>query len=107
MLRLTSERSLKALLRFTPSEMTALDIYELREWFDRMTVARAAVPTPATVAPYASLAAAGAMMLRTGADTIAVVDDGFLVGLLPGPRCSRPRWTSPKRQALITLVMER
>jgi acetoin utilization protein AcuB len=72
----------KALLRFTPSEMTTLDVYELREWLDRMTVARAVVPTPATVAPYASLGEAGAKMLRAGADAIAVVDDGRLVGLL-------------------------
>jgi acetoin utilization protein AcuB len=72
----------RALLRFTPSEMTTLDVYELREWLDRMTVARAVVPTSATVAPYTSLAEAGATMLRMGVDAIAVVDDGCLVGLL-------------------------
>jgi len=72
----------KALLRFTPSEMTTLDVYELREWLDRVTVARAVVPTPATVAPCASLGEAGAIMLRAGADAITVVDEGRLVGLL-------------------------
>jgi acetoin utilization protein AcuB len=72
----------KALLRFTPSEMTTLDVYELREWLDRMTVAHAIVPTPGTVAPHTPLGEAGAKMLRAGADAIAVVDDGHLVGLL-------------------------
>ena len=72
----------KALLRFTPSEMTALDVYEIREWLDRITVARAVAPTAATVAPWASLSEAGAKMLRTGADAIAVVDGCRLVGLV-------------------------
>lgn len=71
-----------ALLRFTPSEMTTLDVYELREWLDRMTVARAVAPTPASVAPDTSLAEAGAKMLRAGADVIAVLDGGRFVGLM-------------------------
>jgi acetoin utilization protein AcuB len=49
----------KALLRFTPSEATTLDVYEMRAVLDRLTVARATAPTRATVAPDAGLEEAG------------------------------------------------
>ena len=97
----------KGLLRLTPSEMTTLDVYELREWLDRLTVSRAVVPTPATVTPDASLAEAGAKMLEVDADAVAVVDDGRLLGLLTRTALleaavNRPRAESPERACYLS-----
>ncbi len=72
----------KTLLRFTPSEASTLDVYELRYVLDRLTVARAIVPPPATVVPDASLDEAAALMIQSGAGVIPVVDDDRFVGLL-------------------------
>jgi acetoin utilization protein AcuB len=74
-----------ALLRFTPSEATTLDVYELREVLERLPVARAIVQTE-TVAPGAPLSAAVAAMCRARARVLPVVDKGRLVGLLPWTR---------------------
>lgn len=72
----------KALLRFTPSEATTLDVYELRDVLDRLTVERATVAPRAVVAPDAGLEEAAALMLRTDADVIAVMDAGRFIGLV-------------------------
>jgi acetoin utilization protein AcuB len=72
----------RALLRFTPSEATTLDVYELREVLDKMTVARAVTPAAAAVAPDTTLDTAATLMLRNAADVLPVVEDGRLVGLL-------------------------
>jgi len=72
----------KALLRFTPSEATTLDVYELRDVLDRLTVQRATDAPRAIVAPDAGLDEAAALMLRTGADVIAVMEEGRFVGLV-------------------------
>jgi acetoin utilization protein AcuB len=72
----------KTLLRFTPSEATTLDVYELREVLDRLTVDRATVAPRAVVAPDAGIEEAASLMLRTDADVIAVVDSGRFVGLV-------------------------
>ena len=72
----------KTLLRFTPSEATTLDVYELREVLDRLTVERATVAPRAVVEPNAGLEEAADLMLRTGADVITVVEAGRFVGLV-------------------------
>jgi acetoin utilization protein AcuB len=74
-----------SLLRFAPSEATTLDVYELRDVLDRLTVARATAPTEA-VGPDAPLAAAAAAMRRSRAQVLPVIDRGRLVGLLPWTR---------------------
>jgi acetoin utilization protein AcuB len=74
-----------SLLRFTPSEATTLDVYELRDVLDRMTVARATARAEA-VSPDAPLAAAAAAMRRGRAGVLPVVEGGRLVGLLPWTR---------------------
>lgn len=70
------------LLRLTPSEATTLDVYELREVLDRMTVACVLVPARACVAPDDSLAEAAMLLLRLPSGVIPVVDNGHPVGLL-------------------------
>ncbi len=72
----------KALLRLTPSEATTLDVYEMREVLEKLTVARATVPAPSAVTPETSAAEAAALMHRTGAEVIPVMEDGRLRGLL-------------------------
>ena len=72
----------KTLLRFTPSEATTLDVYELRDVLDRLTVQRATVAPRAIVAPDAGLEEAATLMVRTGADVIPVMDAGRFVGLV-------------------------
>lgn len=70
------------LLRLTPSDVTTLDVYELRNVLDRLTVARVIEPVP-TISAAASLEDAAALM-RTGRhEILPVVDGGRLVGLLP------------------------
>lgn len=71
----------KALLRFTPSEATTLDVYELREVLDKMTVARAMTPAGA-VAPDTPLDKAAGLMVRDAAEALPVVETGRVVGLL-------------------------
>lgn len=72
----------KALLRFTPSGATTLDVYELREVLERLTVERATVTPRAIVAPDAGLEEAATLMLRTGAEAIPVMDAGRFAGLV-------------------------
>lgn len=73
----------KTLLRFTPSEATTLDVYELHDVLGRLTVERATVPPRAVITPDTGLDEAAALMLRTRADVIAVMDRGRFVGLVP------------------------
>lgn len=70
------------LLRLTPSDVTTLDVYELRDVLDRMTVARIIEPVPA-ISADASLEDAGMLMRTGGHDVLPVRDGGHLVGLLP------------------------
>ncbi len=72
----------KALLRLTPSDMTTLDVYELRDVLDRLTVDRVVERIPA-VAPGASLDDAKALMRAEGREVLPVLDGDRLVGLLP------------------------
>ena len=72
----------KTLLRFTPSEATTLDVYELREVLDKLTVGRVAAPASVILTPGASLEDAAALMLRESADVIPVVEQGRFLGLL-------------------------
>jgi acetoin utilization protein AcuB len=72
----------KALLRLTPSEMTTLDVYELREVLENVTVARATVPAPETVSPETSLQKAAALMRSTSVELLPVLEGRRLVGLL-------------------------
>jgi acetoin utilization protein AcuB len=71
----------KALLRLTPSDATTLDVYELREVLDRLTVGRVVERIPA-IAPSASLDEAKALMRSEGREVLPVLDGGRLVGLL-------------------------
>jgi len=75
----------KALLRLTPSEATTLDVYEMHDVLDRLTIARAAVPARETIGPDASLEEAAAAMLRSGIEVIPVVDGERFLGLLTWP----------------------
>ncbi len=72
----------RALLRLTPSEATTLDIYELRNVLDRLTVARATVPAAASVTPDTPLDEAAALMRRNAVEVLPVLDAGRLAGLL-------------------------
>lgn len=71
----------KALLRLTPSEATTLDVYELREVLDRLTVARVVERVPA-VPPDAPLDEARLLMRSQRREVLPVLDGGHLVGLL-------------------------
>ena len=71
----------KALLRLTPSDATTLDVYELREVLDRLTVGRVVERTP-IVAPDAPLDQAKTLMLSEGREVLPVLDGGRLVGVL-------------------------
>jgi acetoin utilization protein AcuB len=72
----------KSLLRFTPSEATTLDVYELREILDRMTVGRLAIPSKVTVRPDDPLDQVAALMVAGDLDVLPVVSNGSFVGLL-------------------------
>jgi acetoin utilization protein AcuB len=71
----------RALLRLTPSEMSTLDVYELRNELEKLTVARAVSQAPA-VAPDTSLDEAAAVMGQSAIEALPVVDNGRFVGLL-------------------------
>lgn len=72
----------KGLLRLTPSDMTTLDVYELRDVLDRLTVARVVERVP-SISADASLEDA-AVLMRTGRhEVLPVLDGGRFVGLLP------------------------
>jgi acetoin utilization protein AcuB len=68
------------LLRMTPSQATTLDVYELREVLEKMTVARVTAPVVG-LAPDTPLADAALLMLRSARGIIPVVDAGRPVGL--------------------------
>jgi acetoin utilization protein AcuB len=72
----------KALLRLTPSEATTLDVYELREVLDKMTVGRLVAPACAEVTPDMPLDQAAVLMLGNAVEVLPVLDTGRLVGLL-------------------------
>lgn len=68
------------LLRMTPSQATTLDVYELREVLEKMTVARVTAPV-AGLAPDTPLDDAVVLMLRSAKGIIPVVEAGRPVGL--------------------------
>ena len=68
------------LLRLTPSEATTLDVYELREALERMTVGRVTVPAVAC-GPEATLADAASLMLGSTRGVIPVVEAGRPAGV--------------------------
>ncbi|HLW48171.1 MAG TPA: CBS domain-containing protein [bacterium] len=70
------------LLRLTPSDVTTLDVYELRDVLDGLTVSRIIERTP-SIAAGASLEDAAALMRAGRHPVLPVVDGGRLVGLLP------------------------
>ena len=72
----------KDLLRYTPSEMTTLDVYELREVLDKMTVARIASPSRASVTPDAPLREAARLMLKAQSAVVPVLDGERLLGIV-------------------------
>lgn len=72
----------KALLRLTPSDVTTLDVYELRDVLDRLTVARVVEPV-LPISSEASLDEAAALMRAGRHEWLPVVDAGHVVGLLP------------------------
>jgi len=72
----------KALLRLTPSDATTLDVYELRDVLDGLTVSRVIESVP-SISVDATLEDA-AVLMRTGRHPVLpVVDAGRFVGLLP------------------------
>jgi acetoin utilization protein AcuB len=72
----------KGLLRLTPSDATTLDVYELRDVLDGLTVSRIIEPVP-SISIDASLEDA-AVLMRTGRHfVLPVLDAGRFVGLLP------------------------
>ena len=72
----------KEMLRYTPSEATTLDVYELHDVLEKMTVGRIACPAPGAVAPDAPLGEAAQLMLSTHRDVVPVIDGGRLLGLV-------------------------
>lgn len=72
----------RALLRLTPSEATTLDVYELRNILEQLTVARTTVRAAATVTPETPLDEGAALMRRHAVEVLPVLDGGRLVGLL-------------------------
>lgn len=72
----------KGLLRLTPSDATTLDVYELRDVLDAMTVSRIVEAVP-SISADASLEDA-AVLMRTGRhEVLPVMEGGRVVGLLP------------------------
>ena len=72
----------KEMLRYTPSEATTLDVYELHDVLEKMTVGRIACPAAGAVAPDAPLGEAAQLKLSTHRDVVPVVDGGRLLGLV-------------------------
>jgi acetoin utilization protein AcuB len=72
----------KALLRLTPSDASTLDVYELREVLDSLTVSRLIESVP-SVSADATLEDA-AILMRTGRHPVLpVMEAERFVGLLP------------------------
>ncbi len=72
----------KALLRLTPSEATTLDVYELREVLDRLTIAPVTEHLAPTVTPDTPLIEAASLLVRTGQTVALVLEGSHLAGLL-------------------------
>jgi acetoin utilization protein AcuB len=70
------------LLRLTPSDVTTLDVYELRDVLDGLTVSRVVEPIPA-LAPGSSLEDAAQLMRAGRHPVLPVMESGRLIGLLP------------------------
>jgi acetoin utilization protein AcuB len=74
----------KDLLRLVPSEATTLDVYELREVLDRLTVGRV-LRLVAALPPGASLEDALRHMGRESLEAVPVADGDCFLGLLTWP----------------------
>jgi acetoin utilization protein AcuB len=70
------------LLRLTPSDVTTLDVYELRNVLDGMTVSRVVERTP-TIGVTASVEDAATLMRAGRYPVLPVMEAGRFVGLLP------------------------
>ena len=70
------------LLRLTPSEATTLDVYELREVLDGMTIARVIAPAGPCANPDDTIAEAATLLLRTPDRIVPVIENKRPVGLL-------------------------
>jgi acetoin utilization protein AcuB len=70
------------LLRLTPSDVTTLDVYELRNVLDGLTVSRVVERTP-SLAVSASLEDAATLMRAGRYPVLPVMEGGRFVGLLP------------------------
>jgi acetoin utilization protein AcuB len=70
------------LLRLTPSDVTTLDVYELRDVLDGLTVSRVVKPSP-SIGPEASLEEASAIMRAGRHQLLPVLDGRRFLGLLP------------------------
>jgi acetoin utilization protein AcuB len=70
------------LLRLTPSDVTTLDVYELRDVLDGLTVSRIVKPSP-SIGPEASLEEASTIMRAGRHQLLPVLDGRRFLGLLP------------------------
>lgn len=70
------------LLRLTPSDATTLDVYELRNVLDGLTVSRIVERTP-SIGVTASVEDAATLMRAGRYPVLPVMDGGRFVGLLP------------------------
>jgi acetoin utilization protein AcuB len=70
------------LLRLTPSDVTTLDVYELRNVLDGMTVSRVVERTP-SIGVTASVEDAATLMRAGRYLVLPVMEAGRFVGLLP------------------------
>lgn len=66
----------------TPSKATALDIWELHYLLSKMTVKEAMTPNPITIGSDESVARAALLMQENHFESLPVVDDGKLVGII-------------------------
>jgi CBS domain-containing protein len=68
--------------RVAPSTVPALARYEAPRWLDRVHVADAMTRDVVTIRPDASVGEAVRLLVGSGLDTLPVVDEGVLVGLI-------------------------
>ena len=71
----------KSLLRLSPSEATTLDVWELHDLLDKLTVASVVRPT-ATIGPDESLRQAAILMNDANSQALPVLEGGRLAGML-------------------------
>jgi acetoin utilization protein AcuB len=74
----------KDLLRLAPSEATTLDVFELREALDRLTVGRV-LSRVEPLSAAAPLQQAMLLLGRSGLEAVPVMDGERLLGLLAWP----------------------